>query len=158
MIKLEEQGDEEEIKYILTENFKKIDTVILYQIKSIKDFSDVKAGDTGGWIQGEWNLGHYGNAWIYDNAMVYNNAIVRDNATIHNNAIVFEKAKIGDNAIVQDNAKVYGYAQVYHNAIIKGNGLVFANMWIFGWAVVDEYIKLWRHCNFSSKKRYYKQK
>ena len=41
----------------------------LYRIKAVKDFSNVKKGDIGGYIEGEKNLSHDGNCWIYDNAV-----------------------------------------------------------------------------------------
>lgn len=43
---------------------------ILYQIRALYDFSDVKAGDLGGFIRGEENLSHNDLCWVYDNAWI----------------------------------------------------------------------------------------
>jgi len=41
---------------------------ILYRIRALKDFGDVKKGDIGGYIQSKSNLSQEGNVWIYDAA------------------------------------------------------------------------------------------
>ena len=41
-----------------------------------KDFSDVKKGNLGGFVNSEENLSHDGNCWVYGNARVYGNAKV----------------------------------------------------------------------------------
>lgn len=63
-----------EKKFELTEEFIINNSGIkLYRIKALKDFSDVKKGDFGGYVQQERNLAQFGNAWVYDNARVYGN-------------------------------------------------------------------------------------
>ena len=44
------------MKYKLTKNKKTIGEITLYQIEALKDFSDIKKGDLGGWIEKESNL------------------------------------------------------------------------------------------------------
>lgn len=94
----------------------------LYRIRALVDFNDVKKGDLGGYVQGEENLSHEGNAWIYDNAKVYggakvqDNGLVLDNAEVYNNAIIFDNAKVYGNALVYDNAVIFDDAKVYGNA------------------------------------------
>lgn len=108
-----------------------------YRPKAIKDFSDVKEGDIGGYLKRFNNLSQTGNCWIYDEAIVTTIASVKDNVKIRNNAlisghakvsgnaevagraIVAENASVYDNAIVKDFAKVTGYTQVCGNTIIK---------------------------------------
>ena len=81
----------------------------LFRIKALKSFSDVKAGELGGYIESEENLSQEGNSWIYDDAKVYNNAKIFGNAHVRNNAEVFGNAKVYDDAEVFGNAKVsYG--------------------------------------------------
>ena len=78
------------MKYqILTDETKVHDGRKLYRIQSLSDFSNVKAGDKGGWIEKEANLSQDGNAWVYDNAMVYGNAKVSGNAKVYGTAEVF---------------------------------------------------------------------
>ena len=102
------------MKYkLLTDETKVHEGVTLYRIQSLKDFSDVKSGDKGGWIEKESNLSHEGDACIYDNAKVY------------------DKAKVYGNACIYDNAKVYNDARVYGTAEVHGNSEVSRNTEIY---------------------------
>ena len=87
-------------KYKLTDETKNIYGRTLYRIEALKDFSDVKKGDKGGYIEKEENLSQNGNCWVYDDAMVYGSA------------------RVYDNAIVYANSEVYGKSEVYHNALV----------------------------------------
>lgn len=79
-----------EKKFELTDEFIINDLGIkLYRIKALKDFSDVKKGDFGGYIQRERNLSQLGKAWIYDNAKVFNEACVYGDACVYGNTRFF---------------------------------------------------------------------
>lgn len=108
-----------------------IDDRVIYRIRALRDFSNVKAGSLGGYIEDEYNLSHEGNCWIYDEAMVWGRAIVR------NNAQVCGKAQVYDNAIVTDSAQVCENAEVYENAEVCENALVYGNSRIHGEAVIE---------------------
>lgn len=56
---------------LLRNNFINYKGRILFRIRALKDFSDVKKGDLGGYVQSESNLNHNDSCWIYDNAKVY---------------------------------------------------------------------------------------
>ena len=60
-------------KYELTEQHP--DTG-LWRIKALRDFGNVAKGDIGGWIEGEKNLSHEGDAWVYGKAEVSGDARV----------------------------------------------------------------------------------
>jgi UDP-3-O-[3-hydroxymyristoyl] glucosamine N-acyltransferase len=109
-----EHGMENEVetekKYELTEAIIEHEGVRLYRIKALRDFSDVKKGDLGGYIEKEANLSHYGNCWVGGNAYVYANADVSDNAQ------VYDDARFGGRAWVYNDARVYGNARVWGNA------------------------------------------
>jgi NDP-sugar pyrophosphorylase family protein len=92
-----------------------------YHPKALKDFSDVKKGELGGYLEGYHNLSQTGNCWVY------NIAIVRDYARVSENAQISDKAKVFDYACIYGNATVYGNAQVYGNAIVKENAKVTGN-------------------------------
>ena len=77
-----------EKKYILTEETKELFGRTLYRIEAARDFSDVKKGDKGGWIESEKNLSHERNAWVYDDAMVSGDALVYGNAEVSGDAKV----------------------------------------------------------------------
>ena len=117
-----------------------------YRVKALRDFNDVKKGDIGGYIEGEKNLSHDGNCWIYDNAVVRDNARVFGNAIIRDNAVVHGDARIYDYVIVCDNAEVCGAAvvcnsaNVYHNARVFGNAIIRNNAVVHGDARIYDYV------------------
>ena len=133
-------------KYKLTEETININDRTLYRIESLKDFSNVKKGDKGGFVEKESNLSHYGDCWICDNAKVYGNAIICDNARVYNNAEIYGNAEVYgdalicgdtlvyDNARICGNAVVYGKARICRDAIITSNSdyIVFKNWWSSG--------------------------
>ena len=133
-----------EKKYKLTEETIKVYDKTLYRIEALRNFSDVKKGDKGGYIEKEENLSQNSNCWVYDDAMVYGTARVYDNAKVYDyaevydkawvygNAEVFNNAQVYCNALVIDNARVYGKAEVYHNARIFGNARIYGNAEIRG--------------------------
>ena len=43
----------------------------LRRIKAMASFSDVAAGEIGGWIENESNLSQTGDAWVYGDAQVF---------------------------------------------------------------------------------------
>lgn len=79
-------------KYKLTSETTGCDGFILYRIEALMDFSDVKTGDKGGFVQSENNLSQLGNAWVYGNAKVCGKAEVRGDAKVYKNSdyIVFK--------------------------------------------------------------------
>ena len=106
-------------KYELsTDHTIKLGRRTLYRIKALIDFNNVKKGDLGGYIEGENNLSHDGNCWVYDNAMVFGTAVVFDNATVHDNAAVNGYAIVRSNAIIAGNAIISESALFSHNAYI----------------------------------------
>lgn len=64
----------------------------LYRIEALKDFSNVKKGDKGGFVESEDNLSQKGNCWIYHTAKVFDNAAVCGDALISDNAVVCNNA------------------------------------------------------------------
>ena len=136
------------MKYKLTEESINYFGKTLYRIESLKDFSNVKKGDKGGYVQSEENLSQEGNCWIYDNAKIFDSAVVYGNAkvfgnaqvfgnaTVYGNALVYGNAKVFDDAKVYDGAKVYGDAIVSNNAIVVNKAIVCGNAKVFGNAVI----------------------
>ena len=110
----------------------------LYRIKSLRDFSDVKAGELGGYIQNEKNLSHNDFCWIYEYAKVYEDAKILGNARVFRNAEVFGDAKVYENAEVcgeawvYEDARVYGNAKVYEDASIYEDAQVYENAIVCG--------------------------
>ena len=127
-----------EKKYKLTEETIKVNGSILHRIEALKDFSDVKKGDKGGYIEKEENLSQSGDCWVYHDAVVYGNAEVYDDAKvfedarIYGNTKVYHNAAVCGDAVVYCDAKVYGTAMVYDNAIIYGYAKVYGKAEVFG--------------------------
>ena len=114
-----------EKKYeILRENvhrwqLRQFDGRIVYRIRALKDFSDVKAGDLGGWIMSEENLGQEGDCWVYDDSIAMDYAKVRDNARIHEQSIVANYARVYDSATVEKGGYACGHAYIADRAIVQ---------------------------------------
>ena len=95
-------------KYELTNKTIEFNGITLHRIKALKDFSNVKAGDFGGWVEKENNLSQIGNAWIGGNAKVYGSVKVFGNAKVCDNAKVYCDAEVHGNACIYGDAKVCG--------------------------------------------------
>ncbi len=83
-----------EKKFQLTTETKVFDGVTLYRIQALKDFSDVKKGDLGGWIEMENNLSQDGNAWVFGDACVFGDAWVFGDACVFGDAWVYGEAEV----------------------------------------------------------------
>ena len=114
-------------KYKLTSETTGCDGFILYRIEALMDFSDVKTGDKGGFVQSENNLSQLGNAWVYGNAKVCGKAEVRGDANVCGNAEVCGDASVYGNAFVCDHVKVCGNANVFGDAEVCGDAKVYKN-------------------------------
>ena len=84
----------------------------LKRIRALKDFSNIKEGDLGGYIQFEKNLSQKGDCWVSEDAQVSENAKVSEDAKVSGNAEVYGNAWVSGNAEVSENAKVSGCAVV----------------------------------------------
>ena len=114
----------------------------LHQIRAIRDFRNVKAGDIGGWIEKEENLSHDGDCWVCENAKVYGDAEVCENAEVYGDAEVFGDAVVFGDAEVYGDAVVYGDAEVCENAKVTTTVNTFGNAFIYKITVTDKHIKI----------------
>lgn len=125
-------------KYEITQYAKDEFGTVLFRIRALKDFADVKAGDLGGYVENENNLSQEGKCWIYDKSKVSKEAHVTGNAKIINSSHVSDNAIISDSAYINrsyimGNTKVKECARVnsslvYGSGVIKGNSRVTANI------------------------------
>ena len=60
----------------------------LFRIRALVEFGDVEAGELGGYVEKESNLGHDDNAWVYGDALVSGDALVYANARVYGDARV----------------------------------------------------------------------
>ena len=78
----------------------------MYRIRALKDFSDVKKGDLGGYVESEDNLSQTGNCWIYDDSIVGLGARVINNAVVKDCSTVIAHSEISDNAVIEDDSHI----------------------------------------------------
>ena len=129
-------------KYELTNETKTLaGGTVLHRIRALRDIPrfGVKAGELGGFVEGENNLWQDGDAWVSGDAEVSGYAKVSGKAEISGNAKVFGKAEIYGNAKVFGKAWVSGDALVFGNAEIYGDAAVSGNAEISGDAEVSGY-------------------
>ena len=104
----------------------------LHRIKALEDFSNVKAGDLGGYVESYENLSQDGDCWIYDNAKAWGHAKVIDKARLYDDVEVYGHSIVGDTASLYDfvsasgdaiicgDAELYDVVCVVDNSVVKG--------------------------------------
>ena len=119
-----------EKKYKLTDETIEFNGVKLYRIEALKDFSLVKKGDKGGFVQSEKNLSQFDNCWIFDDSKAIGNSLVSRNAVLSGNSIICDNAVatgfswICDHSIVCEKALIANNARIYFNSVVCGNSYV----------------------------------
>ena len=81
---------------------------ILYRIKALRNFGNVKKGDIGGFVESEYNLSHEGNCWIFDNAKAMDNSRIYDNSKMYNNSEMVGNSEMWGNSILKGRENLYG--------------------------------------------------
>lgn len=137
--------DEQKKKYRLTDECRTHQGHTLYRIEALEYFCNIKAGDKGGWVEKEQNLSHEGTCWVADDAMVYGNAVVYENALVRDDARVCCNARVYGSALVCDYSRIYEYAQVYGDAVISVKARVSGYSQVFGLAKVYGYASISGH-------------
>ena len=138
-----------EKKYRLTDETIEFNGVKLHRIEALKDFSLVKKGDRGGFVQSEKNLSHIGSCWIFDNAIVYGKA------EVFGDAMIYGSAKVCGYAYVCGNVKLCDKTKVYGNAYVSGNIKVCGDTTIRGFAKVSSHSDYIVFKNWWSSGRYF---
>lgn len=104
----------------------------VHRIVALRDFSDVKKGDLGGYVEKEENLSHEGFAWVYDDGVVFDNARVVNDATVHNYAVVCGATVLYDSACAKDYSIIGGEVVCFDTAHISGKAIVWGDIKITG--------------------------
>ena len=86
----------------------------------------VRNGETGGFVEGEWNLSQDGSCWIGKGAAVFGRAKISENALVHGiekyarpSVTVRDNAKIHGNCEIKDHAQVRDFAEVGGCSVIR---------------------------------------
>ena len=109
--------------------------VKLHRIMATRDSRHAKAGQLGGFIEKEENLG--GEAWVDGYAEVWGEALVFCHAYVGGLACVYGKAHIGDYACVGKDARVYDNACVGGMAYVGGQAEVYERAEVYGIARIE---------------------
>lgn len=107
---------------------------ILYRIVALRDFSDVKAGDRGGYVQSEKNLSQHGDCWIYDEAMAMDSSRVEENAKMYDKTEILINASMRGNSQIHDKAQMLGDTMITHDARMWGEAVIFGNARLYDFA------------------------
>ena len=99
----------------------------LYQIECTRDFKFARAGELGGFIEKEENLG--GEAWVDEGAQVWGEAKVINGSVLRDNARVYGRSKVRNGSVIYDEARVYDYALV-DACSVGGQAKVYGKSWI----------------------------
>lgn len=89
----------------------------LYRIQALRDFSDVKKGDLGGYVESEANLSQMGDCWIYDMAQAVEKSIVEGDACLRDCSKMYGSSLLKDKAQLQGCARMIQYASLEDNAV-----------------------------------------
>ena len=106
----------------------------LHRIRALRDVGPtVKAGDLGGFVEGEWNLSYEdADSWIAHDAVAANAACVEGGSLLRDQAVVCGEARvrgmsmISNDARVEDHAVIDG-ARVELYATVSAHALVSAH-------------------------------
>lgn len=96
----------------------------LFRIKALCNFDDIKQGDLGGLVDNENNLSHYGNCWIYPDALVADSAHICGNTKVKDNSVVYDKAFIKGEVILQDFTVIRGNSLINGNTVLSGTTVI----------------------------------
>ncbi|MTD39653.1 hypothetical protein GIX45_13735 [Erwinia sp. CPCC 100877] len=96
-------------------------TIWLRQLEAIIDFSDVHAGQRGGWLEEENLLSQAGDCWVYDqNSILYGGARVIRNARVTGECVIGQGAVIDNHALV-DASHITHYAYIGDRATVRAS-------------------------------------
>lgn len=89
----------------------------IYRIQALRDFSDVKKGDLGGFVESEANLSQMGDCWIYDMAQAV------DKSRVEGDACLRDCSKMYGSSIIKDKAQLQGCARMIQYACLEDNAV-----------------------------------
>lgn len=94
----------------------------LYRVTALVNIPrhGVKAGDSGGYVESEKSLSHYGDAWVGSNARVFKDARVKDNALVTDDAELKQKAKALENAVIGGTSELSQWSVAAGNVQVAG--------------------------------------
>lgn len=93
----------------------------LHRIRALRDVGiEVRAGDLGGFVEGEWNLASddpNDASWIFDDAICAGGAMVEQDSCLRGEAVACDEAR------VTERSSLTGHARAEDQAYIRGSVL-----------------------------------
>ena len=126
-------------KYKIIDESMEYDDCILWRIV------EIQSGKKGGWIESEANLSQSGQCMVLAEAKVYGNAKVYDDAIISGFSNVYGDAEVYGNAVVSEYVSVFGQAKIYGNAKVNGDVVVKDAAQVLGYAQVERFAEIMGH-------------
>lgn len=138
----------------------------LFQIRALKDFGNIKAGQLGGWVSGYHNLSQDGLCWVYPGSKVYMEARVLDDAQAMGGWI-WCRAKLREEAICKDNCFLFddtdcfgqclleneacasGFSRVFEQAKIRQRGAIASRAWAHGRSEIYQFARACGTCELT---------
>ena len=121
----------------------------LHRIRALKDFRNVRKGDTGGYVENEYNLSQEGDCWIYDEAKAMDNSRIYDNSVMYNYSVMYDYSEIHDSSIMHDNGRMYNnsrmydYSEIHDSSIMHDNGRMYNDSEMYGDSELNNKAKLY---------------
>ena len=120
----------EDKKYeLVPETIHKFYSKPMYRIRALKDFSDVKKGQFGGYVESEENLSQLGNCWIYDDSIVglgsraIHNAVVKGSSTVIGYSEIKDSAIVDDSSHIDNSSTISNQSKVIRSFITNGSAV-----------------------------------
>lgn len=108
-------------KFELTDITTEYEERALYRIRALKNFSNIRVGELGGWVSDENNLSQSGDCWIYNNAKCMDSARMYDDSRMYYNAVMYDDSCMYNYSEMHDNAKMYDYSEMHGHSKMLGN-------------------------------------
>ena len=158
-------------KYEMTNITMEFEERTLYRIRALKNFRNVKAGDLGGWVSGEYNLSQEGECWIYDeakcmdnarmyhNSAMYNNAVMCDFSEIHgcsemhNYSAMLDNSRMYNCSAMYDNSRMYNDSKMYNNSRMFDNSAMYNNAVMLDNSKMFENSRMYRDSRLKNKEK-----
>ena len=126
-------------KYEITDITMRFEGRTLYRIRALKNFSNVKKGNLGGWVSSEDNLSQEGDCWIYDEAKCMDNARMHDNSKMYNNSVMYEYSAMHGNSKMCNNSKMYDDSEMHDDSRMYDHSMMYDHSKMYDHSEMNDY-------------------
>ena len=130
-------------KYEITDITMEFEGRRLYRIRALKDFSDVKKGDLGGWVESEYNLSQNYNCWIYDEAKAMDRSRMYGDSAMHDYSKMYDYSTMYDGSEMYDSSEMHDYSEMYDNSKMFNNSEMYERSTMYDYARMHNYSEMY---------------